>query len=96
MKEEILDFIKRRWREAGDLFQNENCYWFARILEERFPSVFIAYDAINGHFVGMDKQTGELYDSKGVYKDSGAIYLLHWIKTEEPNWYERLMKNCRD
>lgn len=94
-KEKILDFIKRRigvdnnWREG-------NCYWAARIIQDRFK-LCLVYDAAAGHFVAQDRD-GTYYDAYGVYEPRRAedMMSLQWIRTYEYKWYRRLMRECRD
>lgn len=96
MREEILEFIERRWRGSEELFLNGNCYWFARILCERFPKLKLVYDTAPGHFVAYDAKNQIAYDVTGVYNLVSEPVSLLWIEFNEPGWYQRLMKDCRD
>ena len=81
MKEKVIDFINRftdngRKKEVIDTFTNGCCYWFSRILLERFDGAYIAalvYDEVINHF-GVEIN-GEVYDVTGVVTDK-----YHWIK----------------
>ena len=94
MMDSIVDFIKRRFYLTDANWQNGNCYWFARILCDRFPAQLqIYYLPIEGHFVAGDGThfydwTGEV-DLKGVPRAS-----LEKIKLDDPSWYYRLCDNC--
>lgn len=46
----ILSFINRRFPYDSN-WLNGNCYFFALILIDRFPSLRMYYDPIEGHFV---------------------------------------------
>lgn len=94
--QEILDFIERRWRGHEEIFLNGNCYWFAQILCERFPTLQMAYEPISGHFVAYDTLNCIAYDVTGECALAQKPLSLAWIQTCEPNWYQRILKNCRD
>ena len=97
-KKAILDFISRRLR--GDVwFLNGNCYWAAVILKQRFPEdLDIYYVSDIGHFVAGNDRAGLYFDASGEYDASvGAEPItLYWIREFERDWYERLMRDCRD
>ena len=62
--DKVLDFIKRRFLNTENAnWLNENCYYFAIILKDRFNGE-IYYDVINGHFLTLIKD--KLYDYSGV------------------------------
>ena len=94
MKEEILDFINRRWRGSEELFTTGNCYWFARILSDRFDTIMY-YMPVSGHFISKDRDDN-FYDVTGLITPTEEVINLETIYFEDPIWYYRLMKNCRD
>jgi len=93
--EEILEFIKRRWRGHEDLFLNGNCYWFARILQDQFGTQ-ICYLPIKGHFISKDLN-GNYYDVTGLLNNiQEPILSLDEIKSKDPVWYQRLLRDCKN
>ena len=96
MNNDIIDFINRRWNNNKELFLTQNCYWFAKILCERFPNLIMAYLPTEGHFVTYDAENKCIYDVTGKVKPQGLAISLDWINKNEPEWYERLMRDCRD
>ena len=93
---EILDFIYRRWKDKNQSMLSGNCYWFAFILHERFPHLNICYLPVEGHFVCKDNSDGSLYDATGELNYNGPIISIDDLKECEPDWYNRLMRDCRD
>lgn len=94
IKEEVLDFIKRRFPYDVD-WNRGNCYWFALILRERFFSNFdIFYQAKKGHFVAGDGS--EFFDYFGTVDDIIEDPPIHFnrILLEDPVWAERLIRDC--
>lgn len=96
MKEEIIDFIKRRFPVDCN-WRNGNCYWMAVILQQRFGGE-ICYLPIIGHFVVRIK--GVFYDWNGVVPEKilleDNVMALDYIKEFDSLWYEHLMRDCRD
>lgn len=85
MKEQILDFISRRFSQNCHWLDG-NCYYFAVILKNRFPSGTIYYDVVCGHFIfGIN---GRFYDWSGEIKPQGKF--VEWDKLGE---YDELVKN---
>lgn len=66
MKNDVLSFIKifRRYSDSVELFTNCACYWFAKILNERFPSSYIVYNPEDVHFATWID--GDVYDITGI------------------------------
>ena len=95
MEDEVLDFIKRRWSNS-DHWLDGNCYWFSYILHNRFPQLEIFYLPIKGHFVVGDSHTKEFYDWTGKLELDEEPILFSELLYEDPVWYARLLKNCRD
>lgn len=94
MIEEVLEFINRRWGNSGDTFLYGNCYWFARILMSRFFYLSIYYLPVEGHFVAGFG--GRYFDVTGEVTTNNPILALSEIKSTDYDWYDRLMKDCRD
>lgn len=70
--EAIEDFIRRRFPEEAKWTEG-NCYYFAKILEIRFPGGKIMYEPVEGHFLYLYK--GKYYDHGGLYTgDTSRVY----------------------
>ena len=99
-KEEILNFIKRFQNEGTiKTFTEGCCYWFARILDERFnfdsSESGIMYNEINNHFataIGID-----LYDITGYLGDIRNLnnweYWYDFIRKDDL-LTERIYRDC--
>lgn len=70
--EDVLEFIKRRF-PMDCKWVDGNCYFFAVILNERFPNGEIVYDVIDGHF--LLKLGDKYFDHRGV---STPIKPISW------------------
>lgn len=92
MKEEILNFINRRWKKDSD-WTNGNCYWFAFILCERFPSLKMYYLPIDGHFIAGDGET--FYDWEGEVHTTEVMYLFSDLQDMDPLWGSHLIRDCK-
>ena len=89
---EVLDFIDRRFKNTDANWNNGNCYWFAKILTERFKELKIYYIPSEGHFVAGD---GKYYfDYNGLITNIYKFVSLDSILQTDPLWYERLMRDC--
>lgn len=94
MENEILDFINRRWKNRNQSMLDGNCYWFAKILKSRFFFLGIYYMPVEGHFVAGSEN--KYYDANGeVISDTPKIPLCE-IRDTDYEWYDRLMRDCRD
>ena len=82
--DEVLEFIERRFKKDCDWI-NGNCYYFAVILQERFPGGIIYYDVIDGHFLYFYNEN--YYDWVGIVKPTGV--LIDWDRFGE---YDSLQK----
>ena len=91
MKDKVLEFISRRFKNACN-WVDGNCYYFARILKDRFPNGHIYYDAIYGHFLFWFE--GKFYDWNGVATEKG--YCVSWAKFDEYDSLQkqRIMRDC--
>lgn len=90
-EEDILDFIQRRFPKDHN-WCTENCYYFALILNDRFPGGKIYYDVINGHF--SYKYGGKFYDHTGEIKPDG--YLVDWMRFSDYDdlQYKIVIRDC--
>ena len=88
---EILEFIKRRFQNDCDWISG-NCYYFALILKDRFPTGIIFYDVIVGHFVFL--YDGHYFDWTGLIEPDG--YLVQWDKFDDYDHlqYQRIIEDC--
>lgn len=91
MNNEILKFIKRRFRKDCD-WTDGNCYYFALILKDRFPEGKIFYDVLYGHFVFQYQD--KYYDWTGIADSLGDI--VEWDKFEEFDSVQkkRIIRDC--
>lgn len=101
MESEIMLFISRftgggRFKEVIQVFTSGACYWFAKILHERFsrcvgdPDVTLVYDATINHF-GC-KINGRVYDITG---DCTEEYnWSRWPTFEDISWERRVVRDC--
>lgn len=103
----ILQFITN-FSGSERTFLNGCCYWFAYILHTMFD-LDIGYEPVEGHFVASciiaePNNDGTTYsvrrfDVRGDVTQLFAgkdIYDIEWLKSNEPNWYKHLMRDCRD
>lgn len=72
--EEILKFISLFHKNED--FLNGLCYWFARILDERFHCGYIGYDPIACHFVYVTLE--HVYDVRGEIDMPEKV--IPWVK----------------
>lgn len=93
MKEEILDFIERRF-SIDCHWLDGNCYYFAVILKERFPNAVIYYDVVLGHF--CIKIDNNFYDWTGLIKMDKDSEYVEWDKMSEYDEFvkERIIRDC--
>ena len=91
--DEVLEFIQRRFTKDAD-WTNGNCYWFARILCERFPYLRLYYEVIRGHFVAGTPS--RYYDFGGINQDDEKPILFEEIERDDPIWAARILRDCRD
>lgn len=97
---DILDFIAR-FKGSEEVFLHGCCYWFARILEQRFYFdgyvVEIKYEPVEGHFIA--KIRNRFYDVRGDVTEEyrgKPMYDLHELRREDSSMYRHLMRDCRD
>lgn len=79
----VLDFIRHflEFDQLGDVretFTSGCCYWFAKILADRFDGR-IVYDSVNNHFAALT--------SAGIFDITGEI--TGDFKGHDWEWYRR-------
>lgn len=101
MENEILSFISRftnggRYHEVIEVFTCGACYWFAKILYERFrqhegdADVVIMYDSVVNHF-GC-RIWDRIYDITG---DCTEQYdWSRWPVFEDLSWERKIVRDC--
>ena len=73
----ILKFIGGARNEGTlDVFHNKYCYWFAFILNHRFPGGSIVYNPTFKHFAYMID--GYIYDIRGLIPISEINGFVNW------------------
>lgn len=80
---------------AEDLFLHGDCYYFAIVLKERFPSAIIKYLIIDNHFI--TEIDDRLYDIRGDITDIVDInQLIAWSDMESYDelLYKRIIRDC--
>lgn len=92
LNEDILGFINSRFQIDCD-WTSGNCFYFAKILETRFPGGTIYYDVIDRHFIYGYK--GNYYDYNGIVEMNGRK-LVAWnrFKEYDINVYKRVIRDC--
>lgn len=89
---EVLDFIQRlhSFSPPGnfrEVFTSGACYWFASILNTRFPDTNIVYDPTQNHFaVELD---GEVFDVTGKVLETPGFLL--WKDFDDTLERERII-----
>lgn len=90
----IIDFIthfSNFGTEVIDCFTKGNCYWFARILQERFSGT-IMYNPVDGHFA--TEIDGDLYDITGrIDKVSGPWEIFDLFHMDNLQFL-RIFRQC--
>lgn len=92
--DKVEHFINKRFPYNSN-WTNGNCYWFAKILTERFTHLKIYYNYQVGHFGAFDVQRGVWYDWEGKHEAiPRTCYSLSYLKKHDPKWYRRLLRDC--
>lgn len=96
LKEQIKDFQQRRFAQDNN-WTTGNCYWYAQILQIRFPQLDIYYQPINNHWIAGNKNLN-------IYADWDGIYTFTELQEKPILWTEyvkldfrhalRLIKQC--
>ena len=96
MKEDVLAFIKHFQNEGTiKTFTNGCCYWFAKILEQRYfwhGGAKIYYNPIDNHFVC--EVGGYFYDITGVIPYNDNLVAWDYYQRIEPLDGFRVEMNC--
>lgn len=80
--EEVLNFIEKFQSPSNlELFSEIACYWFARILSERFQDSCIYYNPDRVHFA--TKIEDRLYDITGAIPIEDSEYYYDFNEYEE-------------
>lgn len=89
----VKQFIEDNFsgNEIKKCFRYGNCYWFAKILKDRFNGE-IMYLPIDNHFVCKIK--GKLYDITGEVKADEKVYRWRDYQRIEPIESKRIIKQC--
>ena len=91
MEDLVEEFIHRRFKDDCN-WLNGNCYYFAAILQKRFPDSTICYLPIEGHFVTkIDKN---YYDWSGKVELKEEPQTLGQIFQEDELLFSRLIRDC--
>lgn len=95
MEDEILEFINRRFKKDCNWLDG-NCYYFAKILQIRFPKLQLVYLPIEGHFMARDTMKNRFYDWSGAYSEDEVkpFYIWSLLQKEEPALYKRILEDC--
>ena len=91
--DEVEEFINRRFQQDCH-WTDGNCFWFARILCQRFPYLRMYYEPIKGHFVAGTPS--KYYDWTGRNYDKEKPVLFEELIREDPVWALRILRDCRD
>lgn len=93
----ILDFCKQ-YRDLGaeKCFSNGMCYWFTRILTERFPDwgPTTQYDPVENHFVVSFYDTGRTYDVTGDVTDKYNLTDWSLYRMGDAKHTKRIWRDC--
>jgi hypothetical protein len=89
--EEVLKFISR-FPDANWL--NGNCYYFAVILQSRFPGGSIYYDTTRGHF--LFKYHNVFYDWSGAVSEDRIGHIVEWATFDlyDHLQYQNILEHC--
>lgn len=93
---EIEEFITRRFKTDCN-WMNGNCYYFAKILVDRFCYLTLVYVPCPGHFMAYDSKSELLYDYTGKHTVDEVHYVFfdfNQLKFDEPDMYFRIVEGC--
>ena len=89
---EVMEFINRRFPDDCD-WTTGNCYWFAVILQHRFPQGKIYYDVIAGHFLVRIGDT--YYDHNGgSRRESRGLIAWDVFDKYDAALKQRIIRDC--
>jgi hypothetical protein len=87
----VEEFIKRRFPNDSN-WTNGNCYYFALILQTRFPESMIMYDNVNNHF--FIRYRGKYYDWTGEILQPPSSYAWEAYEWIDKLHYDRIVRDC--
>lgn len=92
-QEVVEKFIKRRFSQDCN-WTTGNCYFFAKILQARFPEGRIWYEVFYGHFVYEIQ--GQFYDWTGKIESTIGKQYIPWDELDEYDPYvkDRIIRDC--
>ena len=87
-KDKIKDFIENFKNRNGEenrlgieeFFMNGGCYWFAKILQDRFPYGKIMYHVRDNHFIFYGGNTLDIWNN-GIFDIRGEVTqtYINWV-----------------
>ena len=86
----FLDRFHRYDNDIDRIFTEGCCYWFAVILNKRFPNSRIMYDPVVNHFV--TEINGLLFDITGEVTNQYNV--VDWETYPDELEKERIIRNC--
>lgn len=97
IKKEVLDFISKFQNDGTiKIFTEGCCYWFAKILCERFKmpnyKTDLMYNQVSGHFAAIID--GNMYDITGEIPSSDEWTLWDTWRKEEPVYGKTVIRDC--
>lgn len=99
MHEKVLKFISRftgngHREEVIDCFMNGCCYWFAKVLAERFKECapLLMYAPVEGHFGAL--VGGRVYDITGDVTERYNWVGWDQYRRSEPSQYKIIRRDC--
>ena len=91
--DEIIEFIKRRFPKDCNWLDG-NCYYFSKILHDRFETGKILYDVVYGHFLYEYKDN--YYDWTGKVSKEKYNNTVPWelFKNYDEIQYKIIIRDC--
>lgn len=93
-RDEVVDFINRRWLDTDAHWLDGNCYWFAQILIMRFPYLRLYYLPVEGYFVAGTPS--RYYDASGRNFSKEKPELFSEIQVMDPLWAAQILRDCAE
>ena len=111
-KDKIKNFIENFKNRNGknnrlgieEFFMNGCCYWFAKILKDRFPQGIILYDLKNNHFLfyggnSINIKENGVFDIRGEVTEAYLPWILQgavveWDKYNDSAHKARIQRDC--
>lgn len=89
--DKVVEFINRRFPNNNGNWMNGNCYYFAVILQTRFPGGEIWYEPVVGHF--LYKYNNNFYSWTGIYTEDTSRAFKFNPEFDE-SLFNRLIRHC--